>query len=161
MKKGFTLIELLVVVLIIGILSAVALPQYRKAVTKTHFHLAQVLVESMLKACEVYYLANSEYPLTPEALDIDFPTPTRTTFTEGIKRTTLYYDWGYCQFHAGYGIGCYNTGYKIAYQRGLSTNITECKAGRNDTTSQAVCRAETGKATPDYDDGGTWVSYFY
>ena len=71
--KGFTLIELLVVVLIIGILSAVALPQYTKAVEKSRAAQALAVLKSFGQAMENYYLANGTYVTRFDELDMDFP----------------------------------------------------------------------------------------
>ena len=58
MKKAFTLIELLVVVLIIGILSAVALPQYQKAVEKARFVEVLTNVKTIKDTFKLYELQN-------------------------------------------------------------------------------------------------------
>ncbi|WP_458401677.1 type IV pilin protein [Candidatus Avelusimicrobium sp.] len=70
-NKGFTLIELLVVVLIIGILSAVALPQYQKSVMKARAVQAMVTLNALEKAQDEYYLANGTYTTNLEDLSID------------------------------------------------------------------------------------------
>lgn len=72
-KQGFTLIELLVVVLIIGILSAVALPQYTKAVAKSRMTQALTWARNIRDAERVYFMANGSYTQDLDELDISLP----------------------------------------------------------------------------------------
>ncbi len=88
---GFTLIELLVVVLIIGILSAVALPQYTMAVEKARVAEAMPIIKNIANAREVYRLANGSLPHYFSELDIEI---TGEEDDDGMCRETK--NWSYC-----------------------------------------------------------------
>lgn len=72
-SKGFTLIELLVVVLIIGILAAIAVPQYEKAVMKARIAEAKTTLKALVEATQIYILTNDETPPSMDKLDVRPP----------------------------------------------------------------------------------------
>ena len=151
-RKGFTLIELLVVVLIIGILAAVAVPQYRLAVEKARAAEAVANIRSLANALDIRYMASGSYglngntdawqPLKNLSLDVSVPD------------SDQFFYFGYKNLYIGawrnkepvYIISKTLSATSYGkYNRGLTCS-TENKADGNDLASR-VCKSLCGVDT--------------
>ncbi len=142
-KKGFTLIELLVVVLIIGILAAVALPQYQRAVDKAKFTQAHLVLKSIVRAQRVFWLANGRYATNwGELTDIDIPSPISGG---GDTDTYIHFKWGYCFLStANYGgCGISNQARELQY---WASDSSTCYAVSSNQRANEICQAVTSKS---------------
>ena len=70
-KMGFTLLELLIVILIIGLLSAISIPMYKKAVEKSKVSDALSTMQAVSKSEHGWYLVRNNYTKDFANLDID------------------------------------------------------------------------------------------
>ncbi|MHC5598676.1 MAG: type IV pilin-like G/H family protein [Nostoc sp.] len=68
--EGFTLIELLVVIIIIGILSAIALPSFLNQANKAKQSEAKTYTGSLNRAQQAYYLENTAFSTQISALGL-------------------------------------------------------------------------------------------
>lgn len=160
-KAGFTLIELLVVVLIIGILAAVALPQYETAVGKTRVMSLLPLLRAISDAENLYYLANGKYTLDFNDLDISMPSGAKIAQSNVIE-----YEHFKCFFRGGLNASSPAADFS-AYCNSLYDEMPQlekyftkryfvCWANPSSSQSLRICHAITGTTEPELITSGRY-----
>ena len=146
-NQAFTLIELLVVVLIIGILAAVAFPQYERAMQETRFTQLVTASRAIVTSQNEYYMETGQYASRADELTLQYPlNDTGTRFqTKDFS----------CGFEYANGLGgsprtsCLLNKPHVVLQRYHKQNsIVCCSYAADNYKGDFLCQDATQKTTP-------------
>lgn len=144
-KTGFTLIELLVVVLIIGVLAAMALPQYRVAVGVSRASTLYAFMRGVDQAQQAFYMANNRYATTFDSLSVGIPPGfTKTDEKRITKGRTA------CFIMSSLGeerisIKCSDGLAGVTMEKYHKDNFYICWADKTKEISNQICRSLSGQ----------------
>ena len=156
-RAGFTLIELLVVVLILGILAAVAMPSYRRAVATARVGTLLPLMRSISDAENRFYMANNRYSQSFSALDISMPSGGELKKNSVGTEVMSYVDF-HCYFHMsadaaaqGSSSSLYCASKKVSglsIEKYFGSRYFICWAGQNEAEeANVLCQNISGRDT--------------
>lgn len=144
-KQGFTLIELLVVVLIIGVLAAMALPQYRVAVGMSRASTLYAFMRGVDQAQQAFYMANNRHATTFDVLSVGIPPgftkADEKTITKGRMRCHIMTAHG----NAEISIKCTEGITGVVLEKYHNQNYYMCWASTNNELNKQICRSLSGK----------------
>jgi len=163
-KEGFTLIELLVVVLIIGILAAIAVPQYQKSVMRSKAANILTLLKTIESAERSYYLETGSFTPKMSELPIGWDkTPESTSSVNETYRLSpetvfmIRTDGGedYSSTTGTLASGAYS----ILFDSYWKSGYIQCRALKTNTTSQALCATFGALTTCDSYGAASYYCY--
>ena len=139
-NKAFTLIELLVVILIIGILAAIALSQYQKAVEKAKAAKTISNIRALAQAEKIYFMTNGKYATSFNDLDLTIPELRGnyiTTSDNVIYSLRTFKERNYNYIYGQHSNSDRTKTYAIAYD--LDTDTLYCRAGYEGWPAGKLC----------------------